>query len=134
MTNINAIFIIDDDPITVFGIKKMLSNIGFSKFINSFKNGKLALDEIKEMLVAEETIPEVIFLDLNMPIMDGWTFLEGLIALPITKKIKVNIVTSSIDPVDQKKSFYFNEHTHHSVKYATKPIKKSEIELMVQST
>jgi CheY-like chemotaxis protein len=46
------------------------------------------------------SLPDVILLDLNMPILDGWQFLDEFVKLPIKKEIAIFIVTSSIDPSD----------------------------------
>ena len=127
MNQIRAISIIDDDPITVFGIKKMLNTIDVCDDIRTFANGKEAIDHIKELLVLQEPIPEVIFLDINMPIMDGWQFLEEFINLPLKDKIRINIVTSSIDLYDRKQWEYFRQKTHHIIDYKNKPLRKSQI-------
>jgi len=127
MEKINTICIIDDDPITVFGIKKMLNSIGVAEQIKTYVNGKQAIDSITAMVENKEEIPEVIFLDINMPIMDGWQFLEKFIALPIERKIKINIVTSSIDPYDKQQWELYNAKTHHVVAFNNKPIRKGDI-------
>jgi CheY-like chemotaxis protein len=127
MKKINTICIIDDDPITVFGIKKMLNAIEAAEVIKTYVNGKQALDEITAMVENQEEIPEVIFLDINMPIMDGWQFLEKFIELPIEKKIRINVVTSSIDPYDKQQWELYNSKTHHVVDYKNKPIRKGDI-------
>jgi len=122
MKTIDSIFIIDDDPITVFGIRKLLDkNVEFNT-ISTYGNGKLALDGIKKVLSAGKSLPEVIFLDINMPIMDGWQFLEEFVELPIVEKIRVNIVTSSIDPADYKNWEFYNEKSHHMITFNTKPL------------
>ncbi len=127
MNQIRAISIIDDDPITVFGIKKMLNSISACDDISTFANGKEAIDSIKELMNQNRPIPEVIFLDINMPIMDGWQFLEEFINLPIKEKIRINIVTSSIDLYDKKQWEYFRQKTHHLIDFKNKPIRKSDI-------
>lgn len=127
MKKINAICIIDDDPITVFGIKKMLNSIGVAEEIKTYVNGKQAIDELTSMVENKEEIPEVIFLDINMPIMDGWQFLEKFILLPIEKKIKINVVTSSIDPYDKEQWEFYNSKTHHVIDFKNKPIRKGDI-------
>jgi len=127
MRKINTIFIIDDDPITVFGIRKMLDSAVDFNTMSTYGNGKLAIDGIKELLSAKKTIPEVIFLDLNMPIMDGWQFLEEFIKLPIKEKVRVNIVTSSIDPADHNNWEHYNQKTHHMITFNTKPVRRAEI-------
>ncbi|MEO0526511.1 MAG: response regulator [Bacteroidota bacterium] len=127
MKEINSIFIIDDDSITVFGIKKLLGSLDICEAIETYGNGKLAIDAIRDRIAKNEKLPDIIFLDINMPIMDGWQFLEEFIAQPITKKIRVNIITSSIDKLDLEKSEIYKSKTHHVVEYISKPIRKREI-------
>jgi len=128
MTKLKSIAIIDDDPITVFGVKRMLNALGISENIRSYVNGKEAIDDFKSILHIKGVIPEVIFLDINMPIMDGWLFLEEFIKLPITHKIRINILTSSIDQADRENWRYYMTRTHHIIDYKNKPIQKKEIE------
>lgn len=127
MIKINSICIIDDDPITVFGIRKMLDSLVTYNTINTFENGKLAIDGIKDMITDGIEIPQVIFLDINMPIMDGWQFLQEFIALPIEDKVRINIITSSIDSNDENNWKLYKAKTHHLVTYNRKPIRKQEI-------
>lgn len=128
MKKINCISIIDDDPITVFGIKKMLNNLEVSDQILTYANGKEAIDEIQEWVELGKAIPDVIFLDINMPIMDGWQFLEKFIAIPVKKRIRINIVTSSIDSYDREQWEYFKKQTHHLIDFRNKPIRPSTME------
>jgi len=127
MKKLDSICIIDDDPITLFGIKKILSNVVVCKTISTYKNGKLAIDDIKFNLEKVGNIPQIIFLDINMPIMDGWQFLAQFIKLPITQKVRINIVTSSIDIADRERWEYYKTRTHHLITFNNKPIKKEEI-------
>ncbi|MFD0798135.1 two-component system response regulator [Maribacter chungangensis] len=127
MRKVNFISIVDDDPITVFGIRKMLNATVECNIVESHINGKLALESIKERIAMSKPLPEIIFLDINMPIMDGWQFLEEFIKLPITKNVKVNIVTSSIDPYDIEQWNFFKSKTKHTITFNNKPIKKLEM-------
>jgi CheY-like chemotaxis protein len=127
MKKIRSIGVIDDDPITVFGIKKMLNFLDVSETIKTYANGKEAIDDIKNMLDNNEDVPEVIFLDINMPIMDGWQFLEEFITLPLPYRIRINILTSSIDPADHQNWLHYKEKTHHLIEYRNKPIRKNEM-------
>ena len=127
MKRINLISIIDDDPITVFGIKKMLDHLNVCDDIITYANGKLAIDGIKNMMTEKLQVPEVIFLDINMPIMDGWQFLEEFIALPLEHKIRINIVTSSIDTVDRERWEHYRTRTHHLIDFKNKPLRRKEI-------
>lgn len=98
---IKKTYIIDDDSIFVFVLKKLLEkHQGFGKVVD-FKNGNEAL----ELLFDEKAgLPCVILLDLNMPLIDGWQFLEELQKSDIAQKIKVFIMSSSIDFNDIEKS------------------------------
>ncbi len=133
MTRIKSVVIIDDDPITVFGIKKLLNTMNLSDTIITYINGKEAIEGIKEMILREHPVPEVLFLDINMPIMDGWQFLEEFISLPVENKVRINIVTSSIDPHDKENWIYYREKTHHLIDYKNKPLCKTEIEAITKA-
>ncbi|SHH00053.1 response regulator [Flagellimonas flava] len=126
MKKVNSIFIIDDDPITVFGIKKMLKTITTCRDITAFENGKLALEGIQNRLTEDVEVPEVIFLDINMPIMDGWEFLEELVSLNIKKRMIINVITSSIDPKDYRKWNEFRLRCIHYLNFKNKPLYKIE--------
>ena len=127
MRTLNSVFIVDDDPIIVFGIKKMLSNLVVCEKVSSFSNGQLAIDGIKDTMKQGIPVPDVIFLDINMPIMDGWQFLAEFIQLPIKQKVRINIVTSSIDKADRKMWNFYECQSHHLITYNNKPLKKDEM-------
>lgn len=115
--------IIDDDPIFVFGTKKIMQKFNFCNNFIVYNNGQIAFEGIKNLLSKNEEIPDIILLDLNMPILDGWGFLAEFITLPISKKITIYIVTSSINPIDINKA-----KTYESVSnYIIKPITRNSI-------
>lgn len=128
MRTLNNICIIDDDPITVFGIRKMLRSVVQCDDIRSYANGKLALDSIQETYKSTTKVPEILFLDINMPIMDGWQFLEMFIALPLVQKVRINIITSSIDPFDLQQYERYKKRTEHTLSYNHKPLRVHIIE------
>ncbi len=132
MRKINTIYIIDDDPITVFGIKKILGTVVQCDTLATYGNGKLALEAIQEHLTNELAIPDVIFLDINMPIMDGWQFLEEFISLPINHKVRVNIITSSIDTADVENWEHYRSRSHHLITFNNKPVKKDKLDLITK--
>jgi CheY-like chemotaxis protein len=128
MQMIDYISIVDDDPITIFGIRKLLDLTVSVNKIDTFSNGKSALDSILCKMESKEPLPQIIFLDLNMPIMDGWEFLEAFIKLPIAEKVRINIVTSSIDSYDINQWHNYRARTHHLITFNNKPLKKIDLE------
>jgi CheY-like chemotaxis protein len=97
-----SIFLVDDDPTFIFLTKKLILNTKIAAKINEFSDGQQALDFLTDNLEAQDQYPDLIFLDLSMPIVDGWDFLNEylLIEKLINKKIKLFIVSSSISPHD----------------------------------
>ncbi|NRT12606.1 response regulator [Flavobacterium sp. 14A] len=107
---LNTILFVDDDPITLMLCKKVISKAAFSDQIITAKNGEEALFLFENLLLnPTKPLPELIFLDLNMPVMGGWEFLE-LFSKPIYKQfhdIKVIVLSSTIDPEDLEKTKEF---------------------------
>jgi CheY-like chemotaxis protein len=101
---------IDDDPITLMLIKKVVQKVSFSEQIISAQNGEEALDIFNQLkknnFKATVDKPQLIFLDLNMPVMGGWEFLDYFNTPNYSEfnSIKVIILTSTINPEDIKKS------------------------------
>lgn len=124
---INSIFVIDDDPIVIFGIKKLLSKIKNNMQVHTFLNGEEAINAIYNQNINSCQLPDIIFLDINMPVMDGWEFLEALLALKLEKKININIVSSTIDPEDLKKIESYKNIHEHCIRFNSKPITPKEI-------
>ncbi|MBQ4818469.1 response regulator [Aquimarina sp. MMG016] len=119
MRKIDIACIIDDDPIFVFGVKKIMELIGFCESVMVFRNGNEALNNLKAIISAHEKLPDVILLDLNMPILDGWQFLDEFIKIPCKKKIMIYIVSSSVDPEDTLKAKSYERVSDYIVKPVT---------------
>jgi CheY-like chemotaxis protein len=114
--SIDLACIIDDDPIYIFGLKKMMKLVDLCESFMIFHNGKEAINALKPLLISGENLPDVILLDINMPIMDGWQFLDSFIKIPTQKKIIIYMVTSSIDPRDIDRVKKYEEITNYVVK------------------
>jgi len=93
------VFIVDDDPIALMILKKVIAKSNFHTAPLSFANGKLALDHFKATFSATERY--VIFLDINMPVMNGWEFLDAVSVFATTDTTTVYLVTSSTDATDR---------------------------------
>lgn len=94
--------VIDDDPICVFGLKRTLKEVKNFENITVYTNGLEAINSFKMLLEQGKKLPSVIFLDLNMPIMDGWDFLDDFVKIPYANRehVRIYIISSSVDPRD----------------------------------
>ncbi|SHJ12165.1 response regulator [Aquimarina spongiae] len=119
MKKIDIACIIDDDPIFVFGVKKVMQLADVCTNFLIYRNGKEALDALTKLISDEEKLPDVILLDLNMPILDGWQFLDEFIKVPVSKKITVYIVSSSVDPKDVLRAKSYSIVNNYIVKPIT---------------
>ncbi len=128
MKKIDITCIIDDDPIFIFGVKKIMELIGFSKSIMVFQNGEEALNNLKAIISANEKLPDVILLDLNMPILDGWQFLDEFVKIPCEKKIIIYIVSSSVDPEDMLRAKSYELVSD----YIVKPVTVEKLKVVLQ--
>ena len=104
MNKFEFTYIIDDDSIFVMVFKKILSNIENFNKIDSVKNGFEALEGLKALKANNEKFPDIIFLDLNMPVLDGWQFLDALENLPFKDKLNIHVISSTIDNEEIKRS------------------------------
>lgn len=105
--NYKLTFIIDDDPVFVLLFKKILLKLGQFETIQNFENGQLGLAALIEKFNNNDPFPDIIFLDINMPFMDGWEFLKALEKYPFKDDLTIYMVSSSIDPTEIKKSKKF---------------------------
>lgn len=104
---INELFLVDDDKVVNLIHSKVIRKSGAAQKVTAFDNAKAALETLKDLLrTRPEELPEIILLDINMPDMDGWEFLEEFeqFQLPMQYKCKVIIVSSSVDPRDKERS------------------------------
>jgi two-component system chemotaxis response regulator CheY len=105
----NDVFVVDDDKIFHFLIKKLLSSNNIDVSPIFFENGLQAIEGIKSKINNGENPPDLILLDINMPVLDGWQFLEEykLLKEKIQKDIAIYIISSSDDTSDKDKAKLF---------------------------
>lgn len=113
--------IIDDDDIYVYGVKKLIQIKDLCENLMVFKNGQEALNYLKPILNTPELLPEVILLDINMPVMNGWEFAEEFTKLnahPV-KQITIFMISSSIDPKDVERAKKISGISQYYIKPVT---------------
>ena len=103
MKKINSLLIVDDDKISTMLTSMLFSELYAHTHIRVSENGAQALDEIKDCLEKDHNCPDVIFLDVEMPFMDGFEFLKRLEEIN-KNDLPVVLLTSSLHARNQEKA------------------------------
>ncbi len=122
---VKKLCIIDDDDLYKLLLKKSIKNLGNNVDILTYSNGEEALLGLSAFKDSPDLLPDLILLDINMPIMDGWEFMEKFVDVKkhLKKSITIFIASSSIAKQDLEKSKSFNEISG----YIVKPILKDTV-------
>ncbi|GHC59481.1 response regulator [Ulvibacter litoralis] len=131
MNNQYNICVIDDDNIYQYTISKTIKAYNLAKDILVFSDGEEALDFFIRNLDHSENLPDIVLLDINMPIMDGFQFMEEYIKIKpkVGKKILIYMVSSSVDSKDIERAKRISGVSD----YIIKPIKPGELILIINS-
>lgn len=97
-------YIIDDDGIFVFVLQKLMQKTAHFEKVVNIGNGLDAIDVLVRQYDRDRTLPDLIFLDLNMPVLDGWQFLDEVEKLPFKDQLHIYIISSSIDVREMQKA------------------------------
>lgn len=99
---IDRAYIIDDDEISIFLTSTVLEAEKFARHIECYQFAPIALEKL--IKVSDQLLPQVIFLDLNMPVLNGWDFLDTLTMQEgrYLGKCRIFILTSSIDTQEKE--------------------------------
>jgi CheY-like chemotaxis protein len=127
------VLIVDDDPILIMVCTRIMKITGFSEEVASAKEGREGMDYLyRQLQEAPDNLPELILLDINMPVLNGWEFLDEFIALlpKLPVEIPVYMLSSTIDQADFDKA-----ETYSVVKgFYSKPLTREnlvEIETLI---
>jgi CheY-like chemotaxis protein len=131
VTLLKKLLLIDDDEIFVFLTRKSLDEIACFDQINVCHSSKDAIDFLSQRSNKPEQLPEIILLDLSMPITDGWGFLVEYMQLKekLCKQINLYIMSSSISPYDIEKAKSISAVSG----FIIKPIAKEKVADIVKS-
>lgn len=119
------IHIIDDDPISQMLARKAVQMTNKVRGTSLFPNGQEAINFLRANARNANALPDIIFLDINMPVLDGWGFIEEFAKskLSFCKKILVYMLSSSIAEADINRAAAIPE----IYMYLTKPLKRNTI-------
>ncbi|MBU2996977.1 response regulator [Cellulophaga baltica] len=123
------VLIVDDDEIYLYLIQRVLRELSNGVEIYTSTDGEQALDFIRKCDEDKQLAPKVILLDVNMPFLDGWGFLDEFKKLKVNfdDKIFIYLVTSSEMPADKKRALEYEELTG----YIVKPISEKKLSGML---
>jgi len=124
------IALVDDDKIFQLTASKTIKAIELSNHILQFENGEDALVYLKNNQSDPGNLPDFLFLDINMPFVDGWMFLEDYSALRpnLAKPMVIYMVSSSIDPRDVQRA----KSCSYVTDYVVKPVSMEKFRELLQ--
>ncbi|WP_222983242.1 response regulator [Flagellimonas meishanensis] len=130
MSKLERACIIDDDPIHQFGMKVLMKKLDFTKEVLVFHDGQEAIDALLDLLNVGDQLPSVIFLDLNMPIKDGWGFLDDFVKIPHhnRERVTIYVVSSSINPSDRERAVQYEMVSN----YIVKPVDERQLRKLLE--
>ena len=119
------IALVDDDKVFQLTTSRTIQAAKLTDRILQFENGEEALIFLKEHAMETDTLPDYIFLDINMPFVDGWMFLDDFATLKtdLQKDISIYMVSSSIDPKDVNRA----KGNKNVQDYIIKPVSREKL-------
>ncbi len=101
------LLVIDDDDINIFIIKKIVEKADLNINMVSKGNDQQAIAYIKDLIANQEQFPNLMLIDINMPIMNGWEFIEAYQMLNVQQNVDMYILSSSVyeNDIEKTKSY-----------------------------
>ncbi len=127
MKKFKFLMFIDDDNATNFYHEIIVEESGLCDKYIFFNKAENALTYLKNMTVPNEQVPDIIFLDINMPMIDGWKFLELYAELDIPKSSIIIMLTTSLNPKDQERV----EKNELVRNFLNKPLDSDKLQKMI---
>lgn len=106
-----SVLIIDNDPIYRTISQRIIEKLDLAKTIFVEKNGYTAIQFLSQVIENNSELPKIIFLDIEMPVMNGWEFMDEYCKFEksLLTEIEIYIVSSSISQVDKDKANTYSE-------------------------
>lgn len=126
MATYKSVMLVDDNEIDNIINEKIIEANSFAEQVLVFQTGQEALDYLRDNQDSAEDLPEIVFLDINMPIMDGFQFLEDFekFSDTVLDKCRIIMLSSSISPKDIDRA----ASSKYVKKYLNKPLNARYLE------
>lgn len=130
MSNIGTVMLVDDNDTDNFISKRIIEITNFAKNVVVKNSGKSALDYLDENKEIPDKIPDIIFLDINMPIVDGFVFLYEYEKFNNTVKDKSRVIILSSS--DNKRDIDKIINNDYVIKFVTKPLTEKTLDEILE--
>ncbi|NJO00662.1 MAG: response regulator [Bacteroidia bacterium] len=125
LLKIGRLWVIDDDEIYKYSLRRSIDKTQAVRQVDTFSNGKMAVDYLTEHQIDPDALPDLILLDMDMPVMDGWEFLQEYqrLSAHLAKKAKIYVSSALLSTEDEK----LLRQIGIEDSYLTKPVRTEDL-------